>query len=81
MKILKNKLVLGLSLIIVLVLTIFSYSKIREYNVLKDVFVFKNEISEKIPHIFSAIEIFQYPGGNWYGKRKKQNKETNRHRG
>ena len=35
----------------------------------------------KSPHIFSAIEIFQYPGGNWYGKRKKQNKETNRHRG
>ena len=43
MKILKNKLVLGLASIIVLILTIFSYSKIREYNILKDVFVFKNE--------------------------------------
>ena len=35
MKILKNKLVLGLASIIVLILTIFSYSKIREYNILK----------------------------------------------
>ncbi len=39
----KNKLFLGLFSIIVLILIIFSYIKIREYNILKDVFVFKNE--------------------------------------
>ena len=43
MKIFKNKLVLGLSFITVLALITFSYSKIKEYIVLKDVFVFTKE--------------------------------------
>ena len=43
LKIFKNKLVLGLSFIIALVLITFSYSKIKEYIVLKDVFVFTKE--------------------------------------
>ena len=43
MKIFKNKLFLGLSFIIALVLIAFSYSKIKEYIVLKDVFVFTKE--------------------------------------
>ena len=48
MKILKNKLVLGLASIIVLILTIFSYSKIREYNILKDNGKIKREIADKL---------------------------------
>ena len=48
MKILKNKLVLGLASIIVLILTIFSYSKIREYNILKDNGKIKKEIADKL---------------------------------
>lgn len=43
MKIFKNKLILCLTSIIVLILIIFSYSKIKEHNILKDVFVFTNE--------------------------------------
>lgn len=43
MKILKNKLILVLISIIALILIIFSYSKIKEYNILKDIFVFKQE--------------------------------------
>ena len=43
MKILKNKLVFALVSIIILIIVIFSYYKIREYNILKDVFVFKQE--------------------------------------
>lgn len=43
MKIFKNKLVLGLGFIIVLLLITFSYSKIKEYIVLKDVFVFTKD--------------------------------------
>ena len=43
LKIFKNKLILGLTSIIVLVLIIFGYTKIREYNLLKDAFVFKQE--------------------------------------
>ena len=45
MKILKNKVLLGIISIVILVLVIFSYSEIKAYNVLKDVFVFsKNNI-------------------------------------
>ena len=43
LKIFKNKLILGLTFIIALILVVFSYSKIKEYIVLKDVFVFTNE--------------------------------------
>ena len=43
LKIFKNKLILGLTSIIVLGLIVFSYIKIREYNILKDVFVFTDE--------------------------------------
>lgn len=43
LKIFKNKLILGLTSIIVFLLAIFSYSKVKEYIILKDVFVFKNE--------------------------------------
>ena len=45
MKILKNKVLLGIISIVILGLVIFSYSEIKAYNVLKDVFVFsKNNI-------------------------------------
>ena len=60
MKILKNKLVLGLASIIVLILTIFSYSKIREYNVLKDVFVFKNENVVSVWRVKKGEDIHDY---------------------
>ena len=60
MKILKNKLVLGLASIIVLILTIFSYSKIREYNILKDVFVFKNENVVSIWRVKKGEDIHNY---------------------
>nr|WP_317333657.1 hypothetical protein [uncultured Romboutsia sp.] len=60
MKILKNKLVLGLGSTIVLILTIFSYSKIREYNVLKDVFVFKNENVVSIWRVKKGEDIHDY---------------------
>ena len=60
MKILKNKLVLGLASIIVLILTIFSYSKIREYNILKDVFVFKNENVVSIWRVKKGEDIHDY---------------------
>ena len=43
MKIFKNKLILGLISIIVLGVMVFGYIKIREHDILKDVFVFKNE--------------------------------------
>ena len=43
LKIFNNKLILGLTSIIVLGLIIFGYTKIKEYNILKDAFVFKNE--------------------------------------
>ena len=60
MKILKNKLVLGLASIIVLILTIFSYSKIREYNILKDVFVFKNENVVSVWRVKKGEDIHDY---------------------
>lgn len=41
LKILKNKMILGLVLIVILI--IFSYSKIKEYNTLKDAFVFSKD--------------------------------------
>lgn len=43
MKIFKKKLILVLTSIIVLGLIIFGYTKIREYNILKDAFGFKQE--------------------------------------
>ena len=60
MKILKNKLVLGLASIIVLILTIFSYPKIREYNILKDVFVFKNENVVSVWRVKKGEDIHDY---------------------
>ena len=43
MKKYKNKVILGIVSIVVLVLIIFGYSKIKEYNILKDVFVFSKD--------------------------------------
>lgn len=60
MNIFKNKLFLGLFSIIVLILIIFSYLKIREYNVLKDVFVFKNENIVSIWRVKKGEDIHDY---------------------
>ncbi len=60
MKILKNKLILGLVSIIVLTLLIFSYSKIKEYNILKDVFVFKQEDVVSIWRVKKGEDIHDY---------------------
>lgn len=43
LKIFKNKVFLGIILIVILGLVIFSYSEIKAYNVLKDVFVFSKD--------------------------------------
>ena len=43
LKILKNKVLLGIISIAILGLVIFSYSEIKAYNVLKDVFVFSKD--------------------------------------
>lgn len=43
MKICKNKVILGIVSVVVFILIIFGYSKIKEYNVLKDVFVFSKD--------------------------------------
>ena len=43
MKIYKNKVILGRVSVVVFILIIFGYSKIKEYNVLKDVFVFSKD--------------------------------------
>ena len=43
MKIFKNKGILGIVSIVVLILVIFGCSKIKEYNILKDVFVFSKD--------------------------------------
>lgn len=60
MSIFKNKLFLGLVSIIVLILIIFSYFKIREYNILKDVFVFKNENIVSIWRVKKGEDIHDY---------------------
>ena len=60
MKIFKNKLVLGLSFIIALVLITFSYSKIKEYIVLKDVFVFTKENVVSIWRVKKGDTIHDY---------------------
>ena len=60
MKIFKNKLVLGLGFIIVLVLTTFSYSKIKEYIVLRDVFIFTKENVVSIWRVKKGDNIHDY---------------------
>ena len=60
MKIFKNKLVLGLSFIIALVLIAFSYSKIKEYIVLKDVFVFTKENVVSIWRVKKGDTTYDY---------------------
>lgn len=57
LKIFNNKLILGLTSIIFLLLIIFSYSKIKEYNILKDVFVFKKE---NVVSIFRVKKRWRY---------------------
>ncbi|MBQ9014064.1 MAG: hypothetical protein IJ094_11040 [Bacilli bacterium] len=58
MKIFKNKLVLGF--IIVLLLITFSYSKIKEYIVLRDVFVFTKENIVSIWRVKKGEYIHDY---------------------
>ncbi len=60
MNIFKNKLFLWLVSIIVLILFIFSYFKIREYNVLKDIFVFKNENIVSIWRLKKGEDTYDY---------------------
>lgn len=60
MKIFKNKLILGLISIIVLGLIIFGYTKIKEYNILKDVFVFKKENVVSIWRVKKGEDIHDY---------------------
>lgn len=60
MKIFKNKLVLGLGFIIVLLLITFSYSKIKEYIVLRDVFVFTKENIVSIWRVKKGEDIHDY---------------------
>ena len=60
MKIFKNKLVLGLSFIIALVLITFSYSKIKEYIVLRDVFIFTKENVVSIWRVKKGDNIHDY---------------------
>ncbi|WP_286312593.1 hypothetical protein [Romboutsia ilealis] len=60
MKIFNNKLILGLTSIIFLLLIIFSYSKIKEYNILKDVFVFKKENVVSIFRVKKGEDIHDY---------------------
>ena len=60
MKILKNKLALGVVSIIILILTIFSYSKIKEYIVLKDVFVFSKDNIVSIWRVKKGEDIHDY---------------------
>ena len=60
MKIFKNKLILGLTSIIVLGLTIFGYTKIKEYNILKDAFVFKDENIVEVWRVKKGENIHDY---------------------
>ena len=60
MKIFKNKLILGLTSIIVLGLIIFGYTKIKEYNILKDAFVFKNDNIVEVWRVKKGENIHDY---------------------
>ena len=60
LKIFKNKLILGLTSIIVLGLTIFGYTKIKEYNILKDAFVFKDENIVEVWRVKKGENIHDY---------------------
>ena len=60
MKIFKNKLILCLTSIIVLGLIVFGYIKIREYNILKDVFVFTNEDIVSIWRVKKGEDHYDY---------------------
>ena len=60
LKIFKNKLILGLTSIIVLGLIIFGYTKIKEYNILKDAFVFKNENIVEVWRVKKGEDIHDY---------------------
>ncbi len=60
LKIFNNKLILGLTSIIFLLLIIFSYSKIKEYNILKDIFVFKKENVVSIFRVKKGEDIHDY---------------------
>ncbi|MBQ3422573.1 MAG: hypothetical protein IJH34_13160 [Romboutsia sp.] len=60
MKIFKNKLILGLTSIIVLGLIIFGYTKIKEYNILKDAFVFKDENIVEVWRVKKGENIHDY---------------------
>ena len=60
MKIFKNKLALGVGSIAILILTIFSYSKIKEYIILKDVFVFSQDNVVSIWRVKKGENIHDY---------------------
>ena len=60
LKIFKNKLILGLTSIIVLGLIIFGYTKIKEYNILKDAFVFKDENIVEVWRVKKGENIHDY---------------------
>ena len=60
LKIFKNKLILGLISIIVFGLIIFGYFKIKEYNILKDVFVFTNKDIVSIWRVKKGEYIHDY---------------------
>ena len=60
LKIFKNKLILGLTSIIALGLIIFGYTKIKEYNILKDAFVFKDENIVEVWRVKKGENIHDY---------------------
>ena len=60
MSIFKNKFFLWLISIMVLILIIFSYFKIREYNILKDAFAFKYEDVDSTWRIKKGENIHDY---------------------
>ena len=60
LKIFNNKLILGLTSIIVLGLIIFGYTKIKEYNILKDAFVFKDENIVEVWRVKKGENIHDY---------------------
>lgn len=60
MKKYKNKVILGIVSIVVLVLIIFGYSKIKEYYILKDVFVFSKDNVVSIWRVKKGESIHDY---------------------
>lgn len=60
MKICKNKGILGIVSVVALILIIFGYSKIKEYNVLKDVFVFSKDNIVSIWRVQKGENINDY---------------------